>query len=86
MSQWIEEDADKDAEKERERKRESAAEAAKEHEQWVKKKDSLRIRLPTAEQIAMVVPKVGRCMFVMAFFKESYFMPSFSSLSISHHA
>ena len=57
LKQWVEDDQDEMAEKERNDKKESAAEAAKEHEQWVKKKDSLRIRLPTPEQLSLVVPK-----------------------------
>jgi hypothetical protein len=57
MKQWLEEDQDELAKKEKEVKDEKAKLAKKEHEDWVKKKDSLRIRLPTQKELSIVLPK-----------------------------
>jgi hypothetical protein len=46
FKQWVEDDEDKKAEAEREKVQERQHEAKISHEQYVKKKDSLRIRLP----------------------------------------
>jgi len=46
---WIEEDEDKDLTRKREEGEQNAQQARKLHEQFVKHKDSLRIRMPPAE-------------------------------------
>jgi len=52
MKEWLEGDDDKLAATEREDKTERDKLAKKEHEEWVKKKDSLRIRLPDADDVS----------------------------------
>lgn len=57
MKEWLELDQDLLKDRAREDKKERAAEAKKQHESWLKNKDSLRIKLPTPEELALVMPK-----------------------------
>jgi hypothetical protein len=49
LKQWVEDDEDKKAEAEKEKMLERQQEAKISHEQYVKKKDGLRIRMPPAD-------------------------------------
>ena len=51
LREWVEEDEDKLLEKEKEKVREKNEEAKKMHQQFVRKKDGLRIRLPDPSEI-----------------------------------
>ena len=57
MRQWLEEDQDEQAKREKDNREEFARMNKKEHEQWVKSKDSLRIRLPSRKDLSTVLPK-----------------------------
>ena len=51
LREWVEEDEDKLLEKEKEKLREKNEEAKKMHQQFVRKKDGLRIRLPDPSEM-----------------------------------
>lgn len=57
LKAWVEEDEDKILAEEKAKIREQQAESKQSHEQFVKKKDSLRIRLPPPEVIAQLRPQ-----------------------------